>query len=70
MSLISMTGFAETHGTRGSMRWRWEVKSVNGRGLDIRLRTPPGFDSIEPAARMLAAERFRREPDQLAAGGH
>jgi len=60
MSLISMTGFAEAHGARDSMRWRWEVKSVNGRGLDIRLRTPPGFDSLEPAARILAAERFRR----------
>jgi len=60
MSLISMTGFAETHGAHEAVRWRWEVKSVNGRGLDIRLRTPPGYDSLEPAARMLAAERFRR----------
>ena len=42
------------------LRWRWEVKSVNGRRLDLRLRMPPGFDSIEPAARMLAGERFRR----------
>jgi uncharacterized protein (TIGR00255 family) len=60
MSLVSMTGFAEAHGAQGELRWRWEVKSVNGRGLDVRLRTPPGFDSIEPAVRMLAAERFRR----------
>src|SRR5436190_12812489 len=60
MSLISMTGFAETHGAHETMRWRWEVKSVNGRGLDIRLRTPPGYDSLEPAARVLAADRFRR----------
>ncbi len=60
MSLISMTGFAEAPGAQGAMRWRWEVKSVNGRSLDLRLRTPPGFDSIEPAARMLANERFRR----------
>ncbi len=60
MSLVSMTGFAETHGAHGSARWRWEVKSVNGRSLDLRLRTPPGFDNIEPAARKLAAERFRR----------
>ncbi|MFL6690232.1 MAG: YicC/YloC family endoribonuclease [Alphaproteobacteria bacterium] len=55
-----MTGFAETHGAHRSMRWRWEVKSVNGRGLDLRMRMPPGFDSIESAARMLAAARFRR----------
>jgi uncharacterized protein (TIGR00255 family) len=55
-----MTGFAEAHGSREGARWRWEVKSVNGRGLDLRLRTPPGFDAIEPPARTLAAERFKR----------
>ncbi len=60
MSIVSMTGFAEAHGTRGNLRWRWEVKSVNGRGLELRLRTPPGLDSIEAAARTLAGERFRR----------
>jgi uncharacterized protein (TIGR00255 family) len=60
MSLVSMTGFAEDHGDLGAVRWRWEVKSVNGRGFDLRLRTPPGFDGIEPAARVLARERFRR----------
>lgn len=60
MSLVSMTGFAEARGAFRSLRWRWEVKSVNGRGLDLRLRMPPGFDSIEPAARLLASERFRR----------
>jgi len=60
MSLVSMTGFAEAPGAHGNVRWRWEVKSVNGRGLDLRLRMPPGFDSVEPAARMLANERFKR----------
>jgi uncharacterized protein (TIGR00255 family) len=60
MPLVSMTGFAEAHGGRDVLRWRWEAKSVNGRGLDVRLRTPPGFDGIEPAARVLANERFRR----------
>jgi uncharacterized protein (TIGR00255 family) len=60
MSLVSMTGFAEAHGAHEGTRWKWEVKSVNGRGLDLRMRTPPGFDSIEPAARMLANGRFRR----------
>ncbi|HTQ14133.1 MAG TPA: YicC/YloC family endoribonuclease [Rhizomicrobium sp.] len=58
--MISMTGFAEAHGARDSLRWRWEVKSVNGRGMELRLRMPPGFDGIESAARTLAAERFRR----------
>jgi uncharacterized protein (TIGR00255 family) len=60
MAIVSMTGFAEAHGSRDGARWRWEVKSVNGRGLDVRLRTPPGFDGIEPAARALAGERFKR----------
>jgi uncharacterized protein (TIGR00255 family) len=57
---VSMTGFAESAGSHAGLRWRWEAKSVNGRSLDIRLRTPPGFDSLEPPARLLAAERFRR----------
>ncbi len=60
MPLVSMTGFAEAHGGRDSARWRWEARSVNGRGLELRLRLPPGFDSIEPAARMLATSRFKR----------
>ena len=46
MTIVSMTGFAEAHGSRDGARWRWEVKSVNGRGLDVRLRMPPGFDSM------------------------
>src|SRR5207248_336731 len=42
------------------LRWRWEVRSVNGRGLDLRLRIPPGLEGIEAAARILSGERFRR----------
>ena len=60
MTIVSMTGFAEAQGSREGARWRWEAKSVNGRSLDLRLRLPPGFDSIEAAARMLAADRFKR----------
>ena len=66
MALVSMTGFADAQGAREGARWRWEAKSVNGRGLDLRLRMPPGFDGIEPAARMLANERFRRGSIQAA----
>ena len=65
-SFVSMTGFAEASGSHEGLRWRWEAKSVNGRGLDIRLRTPPGYDSLEPPARVLAAERFRRGSLQAA----
>jgi uncharacterized protein (TIGR00255 family) len=60
MTVVSMTGFAEAHGAHDAARWRWEVKSVNGKGMDLRLRMPPGFDGIEAAARILAAERFKR----------
>jgi len=60
MAVVSMTGFAESQGARENLRWRWEVKSVNGRGLDMRLRTPPGFESVEAASRPLAGERFKR----------
>ncbi len=42
------------------LRWRWEAKSVNGRGLDLRFRIPPGFEGLEPGARTLAAERLKR----------
>ena len=59
MTIASMTGFAESTGSHEGLRWRWETKSVNGRSLDLRLRMPPGFDSLEQPVRMLAAERFR-----------
>src|SRR5581483_9130721 len=60
MTIVSMTGFAEAGGSREGARWRWEARSVNGRGLDVRLRLPPGFDSIDLPARTLIGERFRR----------
>lgn len=60
MSLSSMTGFAESAGAHAGLAWRWEVKSVNGRGLDMRLRTPPGLDGLDAPARKLASARFTR----------
>src|ERR1700754_4396449 len=60
MSIVSMTGFAESTGSHDGLRWRWEAKSVNGRGLDLRLRTPPGHDGLEQPARRMAQERFSR----------
>jgi uncharacterized protein (TIGR00255 family) len=65
MGFVSMTGFAESVGSHEGLRWRWEAKSVNGRALDMRLRTPPGYDGLEPPARMLASERFRRGSFQV-----
>ena len=61
-----MTGFAEAQGSREGAHWRWEAKSVNGRGLDLRMRLPQGFDGIEAAARVLAADRFKRGNIQVA----
>ena len=55
-----MTGFARAEGRSGAHSWYWEIRSVNGRGLDLRFRLPPGFDSIEPPARQLAGERLTR----------
>jgi uncharacterized protein (TIGR00255 family) len=65
MSFASMTGFAESAGSHDGLRWRWEAKSVNGRGLDMRLRIPPGYDGLEAPARRLAAERFQRGSLQI-----
>ena len=66
MPLSSMTGFAEGRGAQGNLRWRWEVRSVNGRNLDIRLRIPAGYEGLEPGARILAGERFGRGSIQAA----
>jgi len=60
MALSSMTGFARGHGVCGSYAWAWEIKSVNGKGLDLRLRLPPGWDAIEVAVRSRAAETLAR----------
>ena len=66
MALSSMTGFARSHGVSGSYAWAWEIKSVNGKGLDLRLRLPPGWDAIEAAVRTRAAEALARGSLQAA----
>jgi uncharacterized protein (TIGR00255 family) len=60
MALSSMTGFARSHGVCGSCAWAWEIKSVNGKGLDLRLRLPSGFDAVEVLARARLAEVLAR----------
>ncbi|MEZ5995824.1 MAG: YicC/YloC family endoribonuclease [Hyphomonadaceae bacterium] len=60
MSISGMTGFARAEGEHDGQRWIWEVKSVNGRGLDLKLRLPPGFDGMEPQVRAAAGARFKR----------
>jgi uncharacterized protein (TIGR00255 family) len=55
-----MTGFARVSGAAANFRWAWEVKSVNAKGLDLRLRLPPGFDAIEAEARAALGKRLTR----------
>ena len=60
MALSSMTGFARGHGVCGSYAWAWEIKSVNAKGLDLRLRLPPGWEAVEVPVRGRAAETLAR----------
>ncbi len=60
MTLSSMTGFARGHGVSGPYAWAWELKSVNAKGLDLRLRLPAGWDAVEIPARSRAAELLTR----------
>ena len=60
MALSSMTGFARSHGTSGPYTFEWELKSVNAKGFDMRMRLPPGFDNIETVARKRAGEQLSR----------
>ena len=55
-----MTGFARATGAAGATPWAWEVKSVNGKALDIRCRVPPGLDAVEVQARTRIATKAQR----------
>jgi uncharacterized protein (TIGR00255 family) len=62
-AISSMTGFARTEGQAAAaapFTWTWEARSVNGKSLDIRLRLPHGFDSIEIPARQAVTAAFAR----------
>ena len=60
MALSSMTGFARSHGTSGPYTFEWELKSVNAKGFDFRMRLPPGWDDVELSARKRATELLSR----------
>jgi uncharacterized protein (TIGR00255 family) len=60
MALSSMTGFARSHGTSGPYAFEWELKSVNAKGFDLRVRLPPGWDDLEAFAKKRAAEVLSR----------
>jgi uncharacterized protein (TIGR00255 family) len=58
--VASMTGFARVPGAHGALSWTWEARSVNHRGLDVRVRLPPRFDTLEPRVREGLAKRITR----------
>lgn len=51
MSVASMTGFARAEGGHGDLSWSWEIRSVNGKGLDMRVRVPSGWERLDPLIR-------------------
>jgi uncharacterized protein (TIGR00255 family) len=60
MALSSMTGFARSQGASGPYAFEWELKSVNAKGFDLRMRLPPGWDEIEALAKKRAGEVLSR----------
>lgn len=61
----SMTGFARADGSGFGFRWTWEIRSVNGKGLDMRFRGPPGADQLEPIVRERLSARMARGSVQV-----
>lgn len=64
-ALSGMTGFARITGERDGHSWVWEIRSVNGKGLDIRLRLPPGFEALDQAVRKVISSHFKRGNMQI-----
>jgi uncharacterized protein (TIGR00255 family) len=60
MALSSMTGFATSSGENDGLHWQWEIKSVNGKALDLRCRLPSGFEAMEATARSTLAQHIKR----------
>ncbi|MCD6071660.1 MAG: YicC family protein [Microvirga sp.] len=65
MSIASMTGFAREAGVTGAYQWAWELKTVNGRGLEVRVRTPSGLDAMGEEARGQILKALTRGQGQL-----
>jgi uncharacterized protein (TIGR00255 family) len=60
VTLSSMTGFGRAEGQNEGCAWTWELRSVNGKGLDVRCRLPAGFESLEQPSRERAAAVLKR----------
>jgi len=55
-----MTGYGRAEGSFEGWSWVWEVRSVNGKNLDMRMRIPPGFESLEPKIRKNVSKKLAR----------
>ena len=60
MAIASMTGYADVSDAAEGVGWTWEARSVNGRGLDLRLRLPDGFEALDASVRGAAAKVLGR----------
>lgn len=58
--ITSMTAFANRTGTADTVSWTWEMRGVNARGLDLRLRVPDGVDGLEAALRTTLGKALHR----------
>ena len=59
-AIASMTGFARAEGLSNGIAWAWELRSVNGRSLELRFRLPSGWDGMEAGWRDLAGKALKR----------
>src|ERR1700748_695137 len=60
MALTSMPVFPGSHGASGPYAFEWELKSVNAKGFDLRLRLPQGWDELDAHAKKRAGEALAR----------
>jgi len=60
VAVSSMTGFARVEGQSDGFAWAWELRSVNGKALDLRFRLPPGYDALEVPLKARLAETAKR----------
>ena len=60
LSVSSMTGFARTEGQTDGLSWVWELRSVNGKAFDLRLRLPPGWEAFEGPCKTAIADSLKR----------
>jgi len=64
-TLSGMTGFGRSGGEAEWGSWTWEAKAVNGRGLDVRVNVPSGFEGLDQTVKKLASKKFTRGNMQI-----